>query len=59
MGNNLRGMILMGLTVGSIGGGWLGALMSGNNLFSFLSVLFSIIGAGVGGWAGYKIAEYM
>jgi hypothetical protein len=59
MGNNLRNMILMGITVGSIGGGWLGALMSGNNIFSLLSILFSIVGAGVGGWAGYKLAQYM
>jgi uncharacterized membrane protein YeaQ/YmgE (transglycosylase-associated protein family) len=51
--------MLMGIAVGSIGGGWLGALLSGNNLFSFLSVFLSIVGAAVGGWAGYKLAQYM
>ena len=50
-------MIWIGITVGGLLGGWLGALMSHGNYFSAASIIFSSLGSLVGIWAGYKIGQ--
>jgi uncharacterized membrane protein YeaQ/YmgE (transglycosylase-associated protein family) len=46
--------IFIGITVGGILGGWLGAMMDGGNSFGGWSILLGTIGSFVGLWAGYK-----
>ena len=46
----------IGLTVGSLAGGYLPVLWGGD-LFSFTSVLTSALGGFLGIWAGFKLGE--
>lgn len=47
----------VGLTIGSLVGGWLGSLIDHNPLFGPWSLLLGTLGAFVGIWAGYKIGK--
>jgi uncharacterized membrane protein YeaQ/YmgE (transglycosylase-associated protein family) len=49
----------MGVAVGTIVGGWLGALLSHGNWFSGLSIVGTVVGAFVGIWVGYKLSQNM
>jgi len=53
----MKSLVYVGLTVGSLLGGWLGSLIDHNALFGPWSVLFGTIGAFGGIWAGYKIGK--
>ncbi len=53
----MRLIILVGITIFSTIGGWIGAAMSDGNWLSPWSLLFSTIGAFFGIWAGYKAAQ--
>lgn len=48
-------MIWIGITVGGLVGGGIGALLDGG--LGGWSILFSTIGSLVGLWAGYKFAK--
>ncbi len=48
-------LIWIGITVGSIVGGYLGSLLDHGNLIGLWGILLSTVGALVGIWAGYKI----
>jgi uncharacterized membrane protein YeaQ/YmgE (transglycosylase-associated protein family) len=52
-------MITIGVTVGALVFGWLGAALfdHGNQLGGW-SILFSTVGSFVGIWAGYKAGKY-
>jgi len=51
-------MIFLGVTIGAIIGGWLGAvLLDGGNWFGGWSVLLSGVGSFVGLWAGYRVGQ--
>ena len=50
-------MIWIGIVVGGIAGGWIGALLAHGNWFSLTSILISGIGSLAGVWAGYKIGK--
>jgi hypothetical protein len=54
----MKSVILLSLALFSIGGGWIGAAISGNNWFSLASILGSTIGAFAGIWVGYKVGQY-
>jgi hypothetical protein len=49
-------LIMTGLFVGSIVGGYIPALWGGS-VFSISSILFSALGAFLGIWVGYKAAQ--
>ncbi len=51
--------IWIGVFVGSLAGGFFGALFAHNNWLSWQSILASTIGAFVGIWAGYKAGQYL
>ena len=51
-----RVLVTIGMTVGSIVGGYL-PLLFGISAFSYTSVLTSGIGAILGVWLGYKFGE--
>ena len=48
--------VWIGLTVGSVGGGYL-PLLWGGDFFSFTSIALSALGGFLGIWAGFKIGE--
>ena len=50
-------MIYIGLTVGSILGGWLGSIPDHGNMFGIWGILGGIIGSFAGIWAGYKVGK--
>lgn len=52
-------MIFIGITLGGLLGGWIGALMSHNNWLSGWSIMLSGIGSLAGIWVGYKAAQYL
>jgi outer membrane lipoprotein SlyB len=56
---NVKSLIFMSMTVLSIIGGWLGALVGGGNWLSLPSILGSLVGAFGGIWVGYKLGQYM
>lgn len=49
-------LILVGMTIGSIAGGYLPVLF-GEDIFSYISVLTSGIGALLGIFIGYKLSQ--
>ena len=49
-------LVWIGLTVGSVVGGYLPALWGGD-LISFSSVVLSAVGGIVGIWVGYRFGE--
>lgn len=49
--------IYIGIAVGSIAGGALGAALDKGNVFGVWSILLSTLGAIVGIWAGYKLGN--
>ncbi|HVC36581.1 MAG TPA: hypothetical protein VNE40_04055 [Candidatus Dormibacteraeota bacterium] len=51
-------MIWIGITVGGIIGGWVGALFSHGNWFGVWSILLSGVGSVAGIWIGYKLGQY-
>lgn len=53
---NSKSLIMIGLMVGSIVGGYIPRLW-GEGLFSFSSVIFTAIGSIIGIWIAYKIDE--
>lgn len=48
----------IGVTVGSILGGWLGSLIDGGSMFGLWGIIGSTIGGLAGIYAGYKLAQY-
>ncbi len=50
-------MVFVGMTVGSIIGGYIPTLF-GVSLISYTSVLLSGIGSIIGIWIGYKLSNY-
>jgi uncharacterized protein YcfJ len=50
-------MIFIGITIGSLIGGWLGAAMSHGNWLSGWSILLSGVGSLAGIWAGYRAGQ--
>lgn len=50
-------MIFVGITVFSLLGGWLGAVISHGNWFSGWSLLLTVVGSFFGIWAGYKAGQ--
>lgn len=53
----MKSLIYIGLTIGSLLGGWLGSLIDHNPLFGPWSLTFGTLGALVGIWVGYKISK--
>jgi hypothetical protein len=51
-------LILTSLTIFSILGGWLGSLIDGGNIFGMWGLLLSTVGAFLGIFIGYKLAQY-
>ena len=51
--------IYMGLTIGSIVGGYLPVVLLGVSAFSWVSFLFGFIGAVVGTWLGWKLTLWV
>mgnify|MGYP000899023346 CR=1 FL=1 len=49
--------IYIGIAIGSIAGGAIGAAIDNGNVFGLWSILFSTIGGIVGIWAGYKLGN--
>ena len=49
-------LIWIGLTVGSLAGGYLPALWGGNAI-SFTSIILSAVGGGLGIWLGYRFGD--
>jgi hypothetical protein len=45
----------IGVTIGSILGGWLGSLLDHGNMLGLWGILLGGVGGIVGIWAGYKI----
>jgi hypothetical protein len=56
---NAKTLIGIGIAIGGIGGGWLGAILGDGSFFSVLSIVCSIGGAFLGIYLGYKISQYM
>lgn len=52
-------LIWLGIFIGTAVGGWLGALVSGGNWFSWQSILGTALGGFLGIYAGYKLNEYI
>lgn len=50
-------MIWIGITIGSLIGGWLGAMPDHGNFLGGWSILGAAIGSLLGVWAGYKFAQ--
>jgi hypothetical protein len=50
-------LIYVGLTIGGLIGGWLGAALDHGNYFGAWSILLGAAGSIVGIWAGFKIAK--
>lgn len=50
-------MIWVGLTIGSIGGGWLGSLLDGGNFLGVWGIIGSLIGSLGGIWVGFKLGQ--
>ena len=50
-------LILVGVTVGGLLGGWLGSVLDHGNGFGVWSLLLSTVGSLIGIWAGYKAAQ--
>jgi hypothetical protein len=50
-------MIFIGITVGGLIGGWLGAALSHGNWLSGWSILLSGVGSLAGIWAGYRAGQ--
>jgi uncharacterized protein YcfJ len=50
-------MIWIGITIGAIVGGFLGALFDHGNWFGGWSIMVSGIGSFVGLWLGYKVGK--
>jgi hypothetical protein len=54
-----KGIVMLGATLGSIGGGYMPSLWGDTSALSFISLLFGTIGGIVGIWAGYKVSQYI
>jgi uncharacterized membrane protein YeaQ/YmgE (transglycosylase-associated protein family) len=52
-----RSLIGFGFFVGSSVGGFVPSAWGDNNFFSLAGLFFSVVGAVVGIWAGYRIAQ--
>jgi uncharacterized membrane protein YeaQ/YmgE (transglycosylase-associated protein family) len=55
----MKAMIWIGITVGGLLGGWLGAVMDHGNSFGLLSLFLGTVGSFVGLWTGYKLGRNM
>jgi len=51
-------LIWIGITIGSVLGGWLGSL-AGNGWLSWQSLLGNTLGAFAGIYVGYKLSQYL
>lgn len=47
----------IGVTVGSILGGWLGSLIDGASMFGLWGIIGSTLGGLLGIYVGYKLAQ--
>lgn len=50
-------LVTIGAAAGGIAGAYVPYLWGDTDLFSGMSILFSVIGGLVGIWAGYKLAK--
>jgi hypothetical protein len=50
-------MIWIGITVGGLLGGWLGAVLDHGNSLGAFSIVLGTVGSLVGLWAGYKVGK--
>jgi hypothetical protein len=54
---NTKALIWIGITVGSIVGGYLGGLLDHGNILGGWSIIGGTIGSILGIWAGYKLSR--
>ena len=50
-------MIWIGIAIGGLVGGWLGAMLDNGNMLGGWSIALSTVGSLVGVWVGYKIGK--
>jgi uncharacterized membrane protein YeaQ/YmgE (transglycosylase-associated protein family) len=55
----MKTMILVGVTIGGLIGGWLGSLFDHGNPLGAWGLLLGTVGSFVGIWAAIKIDQYM
>jgi uncharacterized membrane protein YeaQ/YmgE (transglycosylase-associated protein family) len=53
----MKALIWIGITIGGLLGGWLGAVMDHGNSLGALSILLGTVGSLIGIWAGYKLGK--
>lgn len=53
----MKGMILIGVTVGGLVGGWLGTMLDHGNGLGGWSLLLGTVGSLAGIWAAVKLAN--
>lgn len=58
-GMSAKGLIWIGVFIGSTVGGWLGALAGHGNWFGWQSVVGGVIGSFTGIYVGYKASQYI
>ncbi len=56
---SLKVWAIIGATVGGLLGGYIPAIWGNNDLFSVVSIIWSLIGGLAGIWLGYKCYEYV
>lgn len=50
-------MIWVGLSLGGLAGGWLGAMLDHGNYLGGWSIIGTAVGSLIGVWIGFKIAQ--
>jgi hypothetical protein len=53
----MKALIWIGITVGGLLGGWLGAMLDHGNSLGGWSIFLGTVGSVVGLWAGYKLGK--
>ncbi|MCA9332576.1 hypothetical protein KDA00_01750 [Candidatus Saccharibacteria bacterium] len=54
----MKSLMYIGAIIGGTAGAYLPALFGDSNIFSFWSIVGSLVGGLFGIWAGYKIQDY-
>lgn len=55
----MKTLIWIGITVGGLVGGWLGAMLDHGNYLGGWSIMLSLVGSLAGVWVGYKASNYI
>ena len=55
---NSKPFVWVGMTIGSVAGGYLPALWGDTNIFSFASLILGSLGAIAGIYIGFKMSQY-